>query len=295
MTAKLHPRPPIDRALILKTAALSGVLGSGGIGAPRILAALCNPEISANQVAALVGNDPALSLRVLRVANSAYYKQSRAITNIERALGLLGRDCTRGIAAAACLDRVMRGNTTALVDMQALMHHSQATAAAAEALASIRHPALASEAFIGGLLHNLGTAVQAHLDPRGVKAMIESLSVDEMLDIGLLEARHAAVGHAECGAVIFEAWDLPESLIAATRHHHEPTAGADRHRELTALIALGASLARGAGFTFTLEPIPLASARSSMIELGLNDDELDAIAASLPERVAALTQALLAA
>jgi HD-like signal output (HDOD) protein len=284
----------MDRTLILKTAASAGVLGA--VGAQRIMKALCNPEISAHEVAALVGGDPALSLRVLRVANSAYYQQPRSITSIERALALLGTDSMRGIAAAACLDRIaIRSNKKVVVDMQAFVRHSQATAAAAESLAMIRHPALASEAFIAGLLHNLGTAVQLAIDPSGVESMAESLAVDPTIDIRSLEARLVAVGHEECGAVIFEAWDLPESLIAVARHHHDPSAAPDAHRDLAALIDLSATAAHGAGFTFTLGPVPSICKPSSMSRMGLNQDEVAAVVDSLQERVAILTQALLAA
>ena len=91
---------------ILKSAASIGVIGSGAGTVPRLMAALCDPDVSAAVVEDLVGRDPVLSLRVLRVANSAFYGQSRSITRIERALQLLGLDAVRGIAAAACLDRV---------------------------------------------------------------------------------------------------------------------------------------------------------------------------------------------
>jgi HD-like signal output (HDOD) protein len=286
-------KPPIDRTHILKTAASAGVLGT--VDAQRIMKALCKPEISAHQVAALVGGDPALSLRVLRVANSAYYRQPRSITTIERALALLGTDSMRGIAAAACLDRIAIRSKNVVVDMQALVRHSQATAAAAESLAMIRHPALASEAFIAGLLHNLGTAVQLALDPSGVESMAKSLAIDPAIDIRSLEARLVAVGHEECGAVIFEAWELPESLIAVARHHHDPSAAPDAHRDLAALIDLSATAAQVAGFTFTLGPVPSICKSSSMTRLGLNQDEVAAVADSLQERVAILTQALLAA
>jgi len=287
-------KPSIDRTLILKTAASSGALGA--VDAQRIMKALCNPEIRANQVAALVGGDPALSLRVLRVANSAYYQQPRSITSIERALAVLGTDSMRGIAAAACLDRIaLRSNKNAVVDMQALVRHSQATAAAAESLAMIRHPALASEAFVAGLLHNLGIAVQLILDPSGVKSMAESLKVDPTTDIRSLEALLVAVGHEECSAVIFEAWELPESLIAVARHHHDPIAAPHAHRDLTALIDLSATVARSAGFTFTLEPAPSVCKSSSMTQLGLTQDEVAAVTDSLQERIAILTRALLAA
>jgi HD-like signal output (HDOD) protein len=269
------PDASINSAAILKAASMSGVMGAGTGRAPRLLAALCDSEISAAEVAALIGQDPALSLRVLRVANSAYYGQSRSINSIDRALSLLGLDSVRGIAAAACLDRVLTiGANTPTADLQGMMRHSRATATAAEALAHIGHPARAADAFITGLLHNVGTIVQLHLD------------VPHAPDI---------IGHEECAAVIFSAWNLPEPLIVATLHHHRPLAAPQAHRDLATLVHLGASLALAGGYTFALEPASMALDPAAIAQLGLEEDQIAAVAAALPERVAALDHALFGA
>lgn len=285
--------PQIDRALILKAATTIGVLGSGAHSAPRIIAALCNPKVSADQVAVLIAQEPALYVRVLRVANSAYYGQSRSITNVERALVLLGLDAVRGIAAAACLDRTLSlTGKCVLLNMQALIHHSHATAAAAESLARIVYPSLAPEAFIAGLLHNLGIAAQIQLDTPGIQAMIELRASGDNRDVRELELEKSAVNHAECSAVIFEAWQLPENLIAGTRHHHNPMLAPEAHRPLAALVNLGANLGLAAGITYVLEPKPTDRNETAMAYLGLNSEQMDSVAEKLPERVAELSAAL---
>lgn len=271
-----------------------GVIGSGAYTASRIMATLCNPNVHASQVVALVGHEPALYARVLRVANSAYYGQSRSITSLDRALLLLGLDAVRGIAAAACLDRAApRDGVHTLVDMTALVSHSLATAAAAESLARIQHQVLAPEAFIGGLLHNLGIVVQMQLDSSGIQAMIDDRRSDATRDMRMLESERSVVGHEECVAVIFEAWQLPESLIEAARHHHDPMAAGEPHRKLAALINLGTNLGLASGNTFVLEPAPVARNVQAMACLGLDDGQIDDVAAALPARVDELRRALL--
>jgi HD-like signal output (HDOD) protein len=287
-------KPSIDRTQILRAAASLGVLGNGANSAPRIMAALCNPEVSPRQVAALIGKEPALYARVLRVANSPYYGQSRSITTIDRALVVLGVDAVRGIAAAACLDRSLpRRGEDSVVDMNSLIQHSIATAASAESLARIRRPARAAEAFIAGLLHNLGIVVQLHLDAPGVLAMIKLREAGDVRDMRAVESDCVAIGHEECIGVIFEAWQLPESLIAAARDHHDPMAAAPPHRELAALINLGANLGLAGGSTFGLEPSRVARNAPAMAWLELDDDQLDGVAVDMPARVAALRSALL--
>ncbi len=168
-----------------------------------------------------------------------------------------------------------------------------ATAASAESLARIRRPELAGEAFIAGLPHNLGIVVQLHLDSPGVHAMIKLREAGAVRDMRALEWECVAIGHEECVGVIFEAWQLPESLIAAARDHHDPMAAAPLHRELAAFINLGANLGLAGGSTFGLEPSSVARNAPAMAWLELEDGQLDDIAVDMPARVATLRSALL--
>jgi HD-like signal output (HDOD) protein len=286
-------KPAIDRAQILKAAATLGILGSGADSVPRMLALLCDPEVDGSEIASLIGGQPSMYARVLRVANSSYYGHPRSITSIERALLILGRDAVRGIAAATCFDRTMaRSRKGTAIDMQAVARHSVTTAAAAEALATIARRPLASEAFIAGLLHNLGIAVQVHLDPGGIDAMIDANRDGAACGIRELETKHAMVGHEECLAVVFEAWQMPESLVASAGHHHAPMNAPESHRDLTALVNLSANLGLAIGPCYALEPAPTERHLPAMLWLGLTDEHLDTVAAQLPARVRELGSAL---
>jgi HD-like signal output (HDOD) protein len=285
MNPNAPSRPQIGTAQILKAAASIGVLGISVDSGPRLMVALLDPHASAREIAALIRTEPAMYARVLRVANSPYYGRVRSITTIERALVLLGLNAVRGIAAAICLDRIVaKERKEAPVDLTALLLHSLATASAAERLAKLRHRALAPHAFIGGLLHNLGVLLQIRLDPLGIKDIIDTRLVDATRDIRSLESEYAAVRHEECAATIFAAWRLPESLVAAAQHHHDPMAAPEAHRELAALINLGASVALASGGTYSLEPAAVESHPPAMLLLGISAGDLDRVTAGLPER-----------
>jgi HD-like signal output (HDOD) protein len=259
-----------------------------------MMAALCNRAASAAQIAVLIRREPALCVRLLRVANSPFYGQSRAVQTIERALTLLGLNAVSGILAAACLDHsLLRGEQYSMLDMHGLVQHSVATAAAAEALALLRHPALAPEAFVAGLLHNLGILLQVHLDLPGVQAMTHRRQSGDARDLRFLEAECAVVGHEYCAAVVFEHWGLPEPLIAAAREHHDPMSAPEFHRPLPVLIGLGAGLSRETGNGFVLESEPLLRDPRAMAWLGVTGEELDAVAAALPDRVTRLRETLI--
>jgi len=107
-----------------------------------------------------------------------------------------------------------------------------------------------------------------------------------------LEAEHARVGHAECMAVVYESWQLPESLVAATRYHHAPLSAPAAHQVLAAFVYLGV---HGPGLWLHLRPgarcsdTGARSATAARLEVAA----LEAVREALPGRVAALIEALL--
>jgi HD-like signal output (HDOD) protein len=288
--------PTIGPKQILKAAACVGFLGAGASSAARMMAILCAPHVDDRDVASVIKKEPAICARVLRVANSTYYGQARVISSLERALPVLGQDAVRGIAAAACMCQAVTSRPPGdLLDIKALLWHSLATASAAESLARIRHESLAAEAFIVGLLHNLGVVIQRQLDGPGIDAMIRARQMDESCEIRALESQYAAIGHEECIALILDAWQLPEALVAAVRHHHDPMAAPVAHRDLAGLVNLGAQLAVSSGCTFALEPVYGRCSARVLAHLELSADDVDGVALELPERAARLGNALFTA
>ena len=215
--------PVPDDAQILQAADALGVLSLGTMRGPRLLCALASPECEAEEVTQLIREEPAIALRVLRVANSAFYGRSRRVATIEQALVLLGADAVRGIAAAACMDQtITRPGLVLPFDGPGLALHSLATALAADALLRRHYPQEAAEAFMAGLVHDLGLLVLAQLDLPGMCAMLADVppvaARAEPERTRMREARHVAVGHERCAAVLFDAWRMPAVLIGAVRH-----------------------------------------------------------------------------
>lgn len=282
----------LTEAQIRKAAASVGVLGAGH-AAPRILALLSDPRVNARDVAALISPEPGLSVRVLRIANSAFYGQSRGISTVEGALRLLGLDAVRGIAAAACMDRTLASKQGGWpMELKLLVRHSLATAIAARDLALRHGPQYAGDAFICGLLHNLGTAVQLQLDPAGLRAMLDARTAGFTGGMLALEEGRVSVGHERCLEVVFSAWTLPEALIAACCHHHDPLGAPAAYAELASLVHLGTCVALASGHTYALEPAAQAPLPAAMERLAISAEQLEQVAEQLSERVEALQSAL---
>lgn len=279
---------------ILAAARKFTVLVGKGFAAPRILAALCTADVTPGDVVALIKHEPGLTARVLRVANSALYGVKGKVATIERAVLLLGLDAVRGIAAAACLNRsLLRPKGMVPIDMDELHRHCIATAVAAEALAKIRHPRLAPEAFIAGLLHDFGVLVQLRLEPAEAERAGAALGNDADRDAAAAQLlQFIREEHEYCGAVALEAWGLPSSLVAAARSHHSPQDAPAIHRELVALVHVGDCLSRSCGMSFASELEPCEPHAAALALLGLTAEDLEETAAGLADRVVALQAAL---
>jgi HD-like signal output (HDOD) protein len=285
---------PLADEDILAAARQLTVAGRKGFAAPRILAALCAAEATAQDVFELIQHEPGLAARVLRVANSALYGVRGGVGTIKRAVQLLGLDAVRGIAAAACFNRsTTRSKLEGPVDLDELQRHCIATAVAAESLARIRHDQLVGVAFIAGLLHDFGTrlvlgigtgALRRFSDPHWLGADPEP-SAAQLLD-------NIKASHEHCGAVALESWGLPRSLVAAARYHHDPGNAPQPDAELTALVHVADCLSRTLGLGFATETDPREPQADATALLRLSATDIEDVANGLLERVAVLNAAL---
>jgi len=257
-----------------------------------LIPVLCDDNVGADELAARIQAQPMLTAVVLRVANSPYYGQAKTVGNISRALMLLGVNAVRGIAAAACVDQVMPQRINCLPDIPALLRHSLATAIAGEMLATMTHPLLARDAFLAGLLHNLGIVLQASLEPAATSALIAARKTQPTDPIRTMEQQHSLVSHEECAAVLFDAWQLPDRIVESARCHHSPGQAQPTHRVLASLVGASASLAVSCGNTFSLEPAAPAPDYAWLSGLGLYERQIETVKSNLPERVKLLSGAL---
>jgi HD-like signal output (HDOD) protein len=170
-------------------------------------------------------------------------------------------------------------------------------------LATARFPALATEAFIAGLIHNLGVVIQATVDPSGTAAMIAARKAQPQRPIRELESAYAAIRHEDAIAAVFESWQLPHSLVAVALHHHEPLEAPEEHRGIARLVGMGAELALACGSTYSLEPAAHDGAEPALhvgteqalrigVAVPLTEPELGAIRNELPRRLSQLLAAL---
>ena len=188
----------------------------------RVMELTDDPNAGLADVARALASDQALAVRVLKLANSAFYGASRRVSTVSEAVVILGMRTTRNLAmATSCQDLLEREVSGYALDRGALWRHSLACGAAAQALAKRAGYRGLEEAFVAGLLHDVGKVVlNACLKDQFTLVLRRAWGGG----IPYAEAEREILGfdHAEAGARLLERWNLPDGLVSAVRHHHAP-------------------------------------------------------------------------
>ncbi len=151
----------------------------GGAGAAKLVALLFDDSVDAAEIVRCLQTEPALAARVLKVANSAYYRRGGHVGTFEQALVVLGLSGVRGIAAVGCMERIRVPSVGKVLDAQRFRSHSIAVAAAAQSLSQRARAGLDAEAFMAGLIHDIGLVIVARLRPEAL-ARLGALGLDEL-------------------------------------------------------------------------------------------------------------------
>jgi putative nucleotidyltransferase with HDIG domain len=167
----------------------------------------------------VLGTDQALSARLLRIANSAFYGFPRRIEGIGEAVRIIGTRQLHDLVLATVVLGQFRGVDARLVDMKSFWRHSLACGLAARAIASLRRESNTERYFVAGLLHDIGSLVlyQQFADRAQV-----ALQHHHDGELPLEEAELAIIGctHGAVGAALITAWKLPQFFRDAAANHH---------------------------------------------------------------------------
>jgi putative nucleotidyltransferase with HDIG domain/diguanylate cyclase (GGDEF)-like protein len=189
--------------------------------AVRLLELTLDDHSSADDLARVIETDPALAAKVLRIVNSAAYGLHRKIASVSQAVALLGFAGIRALALGVTLfERLVRKKDAAGFDRLFFWQHCLAVAALARILAGRLGYADPEEAYIAGLLHDVGKII---LETHGRKGYSDFCRRHAAEDGGTLvenEARFVGLSHDRLGAFFCAHWQLPERLVLAVLFHH---------------------------------------------------------------------------
>jgi putative nucleotidyltransferase with HDIG domain len=241
-------------------------------------------DVSAVGLRRIIERDPGIAARVLKVANSALYGFTRQIDTLDHALALLGLHAVRNLVLAASLRQVFA--RFGLME-KLLFEHSTTCGPVARRLArELSCGAEPEEAFVAGLLHDLGKIVLANSHRTEYEAVVARTYNQR---IGFVEAERAAFGfhHGELGGEVARRWQLAPIHEQVIRYHHEPQLFGDLEpaaRNMTALVGIASACLVKLGYgrrcpTDVIEPDSLGCWEA----LSLSTDDVDDIVAICSE------------
>lgn len=242
--------------------------------ANRALKLTNDPRSSAVDISRVISYDAAFTARVLRMANSAYYGFTRKITTVSEAIVVLGYETLKSVVLALTLqkfyDREVKGYGLEKGD---LWKHSVGCALAARLIATqVKYPAV-EQAFVAGLLHDVGKVILNQFVREAIDQIIE-VSGGQGLSFAEAEKRVLGFDHQDIGSKVAEKWNFNEKVVEAIKCHHRP----DRARKdlkLTSIIHIAdyvcLSLGLGVGSDGMLYPLK----KEALDELGLGEPEID--------------------
>ena len=190
----------------------------------KILQLVDSESSNGKELITIIERDQALTGKMLRLANSAFFGQSRRVATIPRAVVLLGFSTVRNLALGVKVWDAL-GSGIARNRLEELWLHAVAVATATKAVAARLRAADPDEAFTAGLLHDVGRLVLAM---RFRDEYWRSVGgAGEIEPVAAMETESLGIDHAEVGGWILEAWSLPPAIVEAVRLHHstEPRVG----------------------------------------------------------------------
>lgn len=243
--------------------------------ASQVLRISADPDATAEDLRKVIAMDQALTSQILKISNSAMFGMVREVTTLTQAIMTLGFSTIKSVVIASSAKNLYHRGTVGLQE-RLIWEHALVAAIASRAFAkSLRFPQV-EEAFIGGLMHDIGKSVMGVKFPERYSALLRTVYNDHGNSLQL-ELDTFGFDHAMVGEALLSAWNLAPSLQAAVRWHHDPAHAQEDFQALSSLVALANHLAleekMGIG-----DPIHLQGASMQAMEiLQLGPEALDGI------------------
>jgi len=176
---------------------------------------------SAKEIVRVIESDPVMTVKILKVINSAFYGLPKKITSIQRAVVHIGLNTIKNLALSVAAMGVLNPTNKAGFNTQDFLLHSLTTASISRILAE-KLGVKASECsdfFVAGLIHDFGKIVFAEFDPVNFKLALEKSAIGNS-SLDSAEIEFMGINHAQAGRLLAEKWELDIQLIDAIDHHH---------------------------------------------------------------------------
>ena len=187
----------------------------------RVLDLTSRAECSPKELVKVIEHDPIMTVKILKLVNSAFYGLPRPINSINHGVVYIGINTIKNLSLSIAAIGMLPKKNDIDFDMDEFLLHSLGVAAVAKRLAGRLGVSdkQAADYFIAGLLHDFGKVVLAQFRGEEFKLALEIAAIGTT---PLYEAERQVFGidHAEIGGLLAQTWKLPENLVRCIRNHH---------------------------------------------------------------------------
>lgn len=224
----------------------------------RILELTRDVNSTPKDLVEVIDKDPVVTVKILKVVNSAYYSLPKQITSIGHAVVYLGFNTIKNLALSIAAIGMMPKDNASGFDVQQYLLHSLATAGLAKQLAMKMDAADPMDCFIGGLLHDFGKVVFAQFMPNEFRSALQD-SRDNAIALHATLQKSIGVDHFVVGAMLVEKWRFAPHLIETIRFQHPSNF---KDTEMIACVFGGNQISKKLNFGFggntVIEEFPMS-------------------------------------
>jgi len=186
------------------------------------------------ELSRIISADPALTGKMLKVANSGFYSLPNEVTSVERALSVLGTNVIKNIALSFVIAADLRGDKRSVFDFDYFWRRSVTSAVAAELLTNLLQIDN-EDIFVTGLLHDIGVLI-IYLSKGDEYAALLQERRDTGAPLVELEQRKYGFDHQQLSFTLVSDWGLPESISQPINYHHTTLSAPEEHRRTAEIL-----------------------------------------------------------
>jgi len=236
----------------------------------KLIEVVNSSDSAAEDAAELIEKDPALTSKMIRLANSAFYGIPRSISSVTSAVVVLGFNTIRSLVLSASVAKIFDGKHA--LDMDRFWKHSVVTAMSAKII--VRHLMSVrmmdpESAFCAGVLHDIGKLIFSQYTAEDYGAICK-YAREKKIPIVEVEEKIFGINHAKMGKILADRWSLPLDLEYAIVHHHDPE-NADKASHLSNIIHLADIIAHDLGCNLWDEEVHTQECVKCRAELKIGD------------------------
>lgn len=253
----------------------------------RIIEVAVDENSNADDLRQHIEHDPALAARIIRVVNSSYFALRQEVADLRTAIAMLGTKQIRNIAVTVFVSRQFQPSSDKhLFDRTRLWNHSLGVSAITRLLAKLTRQADPEEAYLAGLLHDIGLLIiDQHLG-RHVPTIMSTVEQG----MSLHEATYEVLRFDPTQLGAYVAWrsQFPGRLVSAIEFHHKPETYTLEDRSLVDLVAIADYVTTLTGLGVTEGAQPIAPSDAVFKRLELDGDRLAELRPQIDEAVCSI-------